>query len=331
MSVYKDKRTGNWCFKFVKNGIQYHRCFKGADKYEVIAYEAALRVEIERSEHQFKVEKIKPKKLLDIINEYKEYKKANYTAPTLHDHILDNFLKLVGNAPISKITPNDIEKYKNLRSGVVQNSTINRELNSLSKMFSLAVENDYIKISPFSSVKKLRIENKPDRFLDAEEEKKLLASSNSFIQKIIITALHTAMRKGEILNLKWDDIDLKKGYIKILKTKNNRTRRIPLSDKLKKILKELPKISEYVFSNPQTKTKYTDIDNVFSRAVKKSGIKHITFHQLRHTAATRMVERGIDLIVVKEILGHEDISTTQRYSHPVPERTQEAINILNSY
>ncbi len=331
MSVYKDKRTGNWCFKFVKNGIQYHKCFKGADKYEVIAYEAALRVEIERSEHDFKIEKIKPKKLSELIQEYKKYKLTNYTRPNDGNIVLDDFLKLVGNISINKITPAEIEKYKSKRLGVVKNSTINRELNYLSKMFSLAVENDYIKISPFSSVKKLRIENLPDRFLSSDEEKKLMAVSNPIMQTIILTALHTGIRKSGILNLKWEDIDFKTNHIKVLKTKNNKIRRIPLSDKLKSALEKHPRIGEYVFMNPLTKQKYRDIGKVFSETVKRAKIKHITFHQLRHTAATRMVEGGIDLIVVKEILGHEDISTTQRYSHPVPKRTQEAIKILNAY
>ncbi len=331
MSVYKDKRTGTWCYKFVKDGVQYHKCFKGADKYEVIAYEAALRVEIERNERDFKLEKIKYKKLSEIIQDYKSYKQTNYTRPNDGNIVLDNFLKLIGNIPVNKITPNEIEKYKSKRLGVVKNSTVNRELNYLSKMFSLAVENGNIKFNPFSTVKKLRIENLPDRFLSSEEEKKLMDSANPIMKTIILTALHTAMRKGEILNLKWEDIDLKTGYIKVLKTKNNKIRRIPLTTKLKIALKKLPLIGEYVFMNPLTKQKYRDIGKVFSETVKRAKIKHITFHQLRHTAATRMVENGIDLIVVKEILGHEDISTTQRYSHPVPKRTQDAIKILNSY
>jgi integrase len=139
------------------------------------------------------------------------------------------------------------------------------------------------------------------------------------------------MRQGEILNLKWKDLNLKEKYIKVLKTKNNKVRKIPLAQTLEEEFLKLPKLSEYVICNPLTRTKYNNIHKVFDATVKRAKIEHITFHQLRHSAATRMVEKGIDLVVVKEILGHADLSTTQKYSHPVPRRMLDAINELERY
>lgn len=164
-----------------------------------------------------------------------------------------------------------------------------------------------------------------------EEEKKLLTASNSIMCIIILTALHTAMRQGEILNLKWEDINFKKGYLTALNTKNGHTRNIPLTTTLKKELNIFPKIGEYVFTNPKTKNKYKNIQKTFSETVKRAKIKHITFHQLRHSAATRMVENGADLAVVKELLGHCNLNVTQLYTHAVPKRILEAIKILNTY
>lgn len=86
-----------------------------------------------------------------------------------------------------------------------------------------------------------------------------------------------------------------------------------------------------IYSQIHRKKRYINIQKVFSETVKRAKIKKITFHQLRHTAATRMVEKGIDLVVVKEILGHADLTTTQRYSHPVPKRILEAIKTLENY
>ena len=88
---------------------------------------------------------------------------------------------------------------------------------------------------------------------------------------------------------------------------------------------------DYIFINPQTNKPYTTIQKAFSTILKKANIKNFRFHDLRHTVATRLVEKGIDLVVVQEILGHSKITTTQRYAHPVPQRKIEAINILNSY
>ena len=97
-------------------------------------------------------------------------------------------------------------------------------------------------------------------------------------------------------------------------------------------VRQMPaKTSNYVFVNPKTNEPYTDIKKAFSNVIKRANIKNFRFHDLRHTVATRLVEKGIDLTVVQEILGHSKITTTQRYAHPVPQRKLDAIEILNSY
>ena len=106
-----------------------------------------------------------------------------------------------------------------------------------------------------------------------------------------------------------------------------------ISDKLMTELLKLRehKISEYVFTNPITKTKYTHLQKGFVSALKKANIQNFRFHDLRHTSATRMTQMGIDLAVVQEILGHSDVKTTMRYAHPVPERKLKAVEVLNNY
>ena len=142
-------------------------------------------------------------------------------------------------------------------------------------------------------------------------------------------ALQTGMRRGEILNIEWTDI--KDGYIELLKTKTNKARNIPLSSTLKNTLTALPKNNSYIFVNPRTHKPYKDIKKSWDKVRKDANIADIRFHDLRHTVATRMVAKGIDLLVVKDILGHTMIETTMRYAHPVPERKKAAIEILNSY
>ncbi len=147
------------------------------------------------------------------------------------------------------------------------------------------------------------------------------------------------MRRGEIFNLKWKDIDFDYGFIEVLETKSGKSRRIPISETLMEVFNELPmevfnelpKDSEYVFINKQTGEPYTDIHKSFTTALEIAKIENFRFHDLRHTVATRMVEKGIPLPVVQEIMGHAKISTIMRYTHVVPKQKLEAISVLDSY
>lgn len=255
---------------------------------------------------------------------------------------------IVGDKTIDEITPNVIEKWKKVRQNskvktsikngykeldrLVAKSSINREMRSLSKMFSIAVDNDWLEYNPFFKVPKFREENKQTRILTPDEEKVLLKKAEgTFIRPMLICALHTAMRTAEIKQLKWSCVNLSEGYIDVLKTKSGRPRQIAISDVLRNELNILTKLSDYVFTNPKTLKAYVNIRDRFVDICESTGIKDITPHDLRHTAATRMVQEGIDLTTVQDILGHANLRVTQRYSHPVPERKKQAIEALNKY
>lgn len=113
--------------------------------------------------------------------------------------------------------------------------------------------------------------------------------------------------------------------------KGHKIIKIPISGKLLETLESLPKNSEYVFYNPDTGKPYRDISEKFKNACKRANVENFRFHDLCHTVATRLVEKGIDLRVVQEIMTHSTIVTTQKYMHPTPKRKLEAISVLNSY
>lgn len=149
-----------------------------------------------------------------------------------------------------------------------------------------------------------------------------------YLKPIIITALQTGMRRGEILNLKWENIDTEQNFIELLEIKSGKARKIPISPTLNNVFENIKRRSEFVFVNPKTNQPYIDLKKSFPTVIERAGIKDSRFHDLRHTVATRLVEKNIDLSVVKDILGHSKITTTQRYAHPVP---HEAITILSTY
>ena len=118
------------------------------------------------------------------------------------------------------------------------------------------------------------------------------------------------------------------GFIELLETKSGKSRKIPLSKIMLELLNNTPRISEFVFVNKDTGNPYTDIKHSFATVLKEAKIENFRFHDLWHTVATRLVEKGIDLLVEKEILGHSKIETTMRYAHAVPKRKLEAIEFL---
>jgi len=339
MSVSQKGKNGRWYCEFMIAGERYYFTCEGAkDKNEAKKFETKIKAKILEGEEKKKNNKNKIL-LSEMTEKYLNYSRVNKPASYSHDKYYKNYwLSFFGDKPLNEIKPIDIECYKThrLEEDGKSPATVNREKNSLSKMFSLAVQNGYIKENPCSGVKNLRVQNHKIRFLTKEEEKRFLKRTEGhWIKPLLITALHTGMRQGEILSLTWDCVNFEQNYIDVLRTKNGVPRQIPMSAKLRTTLQELFEITEsdYVFVNPISKNRHCarNIQEVFNFFTEKAEIKKLTFHDLRHTAATRMVEKGTDLVVVKEILGHKNITTTMRYAHPVPEIKAKAIQFLNDY
>jgi integrase len=140
------------------------------------------------------------------------------------------------------------------------------------------------------------------------------------------------MRKSEILNLKWVDVDLHNGIIHIPDSKSGERRDVPMSDILLGTLIELKKKAKLdcVFTTSKGKVRpIKDIRTIFSNALKKSGITNFRFHDLRHTFASYLVMNGVDLRTVQELLGHKDFSMTLRYSHLSPAHKKDAVKVMD--
>ena len=170
------------------------------------------------------------------------------------------------------------------------------------------------------------------RFLEKEEIFKLLANCDEHLKPIVLVALHTGMRKGEILNLKWHDIDFKRDIAYLYQTKNEESREIRINNEVKSTLLKVKKHpdSSYVFCNKNGEP-YGDIKKSFFTACKKSGIiknSSFRFHDLRHTFASHLVMSGVDLNTVRELLGHKTLDMTLRYSHLSPDHKKRAVDLL---
>jgi integrase len=192
-------------------------------------------------------------------------------------------------------------------------------------MLNKAVDWKMIDSSPYKGVKHFRVNNTNLRILNHSEFQRLYQASSNNLKPILLTAINTGMRLSEVLNLKWSDINLKEGYLLVTDSKNYESRTISLNPTLKATLSRMGKESqsEYVFNGRKT------IKRAWTNALRKSGIPHCRFHDLRHTFASNLVMNGYDLVTVAELMGHKDISMTKRYFHPTPQHKKQAIDSLN--
>ncbi|NIO50013.1 MAG: tyrosine-type recombinase/integrase [Candidatus Aminicenantes bacterium] len=326
MGIYKVGKI--WYIDYYANGQRIREAV-GPIKTEAKAAFEARKGEIRMGKFHLKESK-KPILFEKFAEEYMEYAKANKRSWVRDEISLKHLRPHFKGMALSKINPRHIEDYKRKRLDKVKPATINRELTLLKFMFSLARKWKYVNENPVKEVGFFQERQYLMRILDKEEIKRLITVASDPLRAMIILALNSGMRKGEIFNLRWSDVDFADSYIYIKESKSNLMRKVPMNTVVVATLKSIKRESDYVFPGPRTKGRYSDIFYPFKKACEKAGIKDMRFHDLRHSAATLMVMGGIDLVTIKEILGHSDIQMTMRYAHPTPENKIKAVNVLAS-
>jgi integrase len=233
-----------------------------------------------------------------------------------------------------------VEKYKiersksiTMRKSVRTKASVNREVLLLSRIFTLAISNREARFNPVSEVKLFKGETRRTRYLLPEEEGKLMAAltgRRATIRLLVVVALQTGMRRGEIMKLKRSDIDFHRGEIHVTGTKTNQNRVVPINETLRFELQDhLGRVeSSWVFASPKPGGHIVEIRKSFARACSEAGVEDFRFHDLRHTAATRMGEAGIDPFTIAAILGHKNIAMTASYTHATQTAKRRAVAAL---
>ena len=240
------------------------------------------------------------------------------------------------------ITPMLIEQFKQQRLETKtlhkrdrSPATVNRELQVLSKVFSMAYDNGLVETNPMRRVHKLREAPARERYLADDEEKRLFAvlvGRRVHLRPIIVVALQTGMRQGEILGLRWEHVDFDQKTIYVAHTKTGRPRRIPISKSLEvelRALKQDASSAEHVFSYARTGLKLTTFRHAWEGACQAAKIQGIRFHDLRHTFATRLRAKGVHEMDIMTLLGHTTLQMTSRYTHAMPQNLRIAVDSLN--
>lgn len=326
MGVYL--KDGNYFIDYYADG---RRKREKVGPYKKLAETALQKRKVQIAEGKFlDIDKTEKIKFADFSDEYlRIHSKQNKGYHTESKNI-NKLKRYFGGKYLHKITVMDIQRFKAERSKEVKPATVNRALAILKSMFNRAIEWDKIKDNPVRKIKLYREDNARVKFLEPHEKEKLITNCADHLRPIVIIALNTGMRKGEILRLKWRDVDFARGIIHVIETKSGKKREIPLNNTSRTTLMAIPKHSgsNYIFCNDKGKL-YGDIKKSFLTAVKKSGIIDFHFHDLRHDFASHLVMAGIDLNTVRELLGHHSLEMTLRYAHLSPDFKNRAVNVLD--
>jgi integrase len=245
---------------------------------------------------------------------------------------LRSLVRYFGKMRLDEISPYDVERYKERRREKLSGPGINREFALLKSMLNRASEWGFAQISP-NPVNKVRRfpERQVERILTDDEARRLVEACGAAVRPVVITALNTGMRRGEILDLCWKNVDFERRFIRVERSKNGRSRKVPMNSTLATELKLLRvNGTPFVFTQ-RAGERLKSIVTAFQTACRHAGIGHLRFHDLRHTFATNLVMNGVDLVTVKEILGHSDISMTVRYSHPSDDRKMAAVEVISGH
>jgi integrase len=343
-----------------KRGQVWWCCYKNLDERVIrvttgtVNYDDAIdfimkrRAEVKAGEEPER-KKIGNHYFSELVDEYKKWGKRQkcYYSKI---HLINQLSKDFGHMLLKNFSTKLIEQYQsrrlqegkrsvkiNNRSVLLPNkpATVNRLQATLSHMITKAYEWEMITEDVLKRVRKVKLleeNNRRLRFLSKEECQTLIENCDAHVKPIVITALNTGMRRGEILSLTWNQIDLKHGFILLDITKNGERREIPINDTLKNVFQSLIRRLDvpWVFFNPKTGKRYQEVKRSFHAALRRSNIQDFHFHDLRHCFASHLVMAGIDFTTVKELLGHKTLTMTLRYAHLAPTHKVNAVNILDS-
>jgi integrase len=322
-------------------------------RYRGAIPEARTKAEAEQAEvkvknkiYERKFGKISASRIFDefVNSTYLPWARANkrsFRDDELHASV---FCRHFGKRALNEIDQHMIEDFKVKRMKTTTRygrsrkpASVNRELAILSGIFRMAVDYEEIAQNPCRKVEALPENNQRTRHLSFAEEDRFFAKltdDRQHLRTLVTVAIYSGPRRGELLKLRWSNVDFDLNTINFTETKTNKDRSVPMDtivrDALLK-LREQAGSAEYVFTNPDTGTRYTDIKKSFSAACREAGITNFTFHDLRHTFGTRLADAGVDVVKIKELMGHSSIVTTMRYIHATDQGKRGAITVLSEY
>jgi integrase len=228
---------------------------------------------------------------------------------------------------LSRITRADAEQYKQKRLEAAPSGTVKKEWNILQAVLNRAVMLEHIKTNPLKGMKGVKEPKGRIRYLKHDERARLLRAMTTppYLWSIGLVAISTGLRRGNIVDLRWSQIDFEARIVTIPRTKNDDPLVVPLNRSAIAVLNALPRQGESIFSGVNGNM----VSMAFRRAVRRAGVQDFHFHDLRHTFASWLRMAGHDIRTIQKLLGHKDLRMTIRYENLPTEFDREAVEGLD--
>jgi integrase len=256
----------------------------------------------------------------------------------IYENSLRHFLVAVGDQQLSSISAQHIDIFRQQRLREVSPTTLNLNLRSLRSAFSYAVRWQLLSNNPFTRVPLCKVPERSPLFFSAEDFKRLVSGiKEKWLKSIVILAACTGMRRGEVVNLKWRDVDLAQKELRIessggYRTKCGKRRAIPLNIVALQLLEELSKdrLSEYVVTVEGRRVREPYLSRRFKQYIHRLGFDpSFHFHNLRHSFASWLVQNGAPIYEIQKLMGHSTIRVTEIYAHLAPNQLHGTVERLS--
>jgi len=260
----------------------------------------------------------------DAAREYLEWARVNKRSWRSDQDLLKRLTARFAGKTLGELSPPDVERFKADLAAERSAATVNRHLACLRHLYNLAVRDGKVTSNPMKGVRLFQENNTRVRWLTSEEETALLAVVHEPYRSFCLVAIYTGLRRSEILGLTSDRVDFKTGILTVDRSKHGEARRVPMNSLVQEVLRRVPRVLGETRVFPGCRK----ISHRFPAWIKAAGLKNLHLHDLRHTFASRLAMAGVDILTIKELLGHKTLAVTLRYAHLSPGYQRQAVERL---
>lgn len=350
-SAHPKYKEAKWTCEFFADGKTYKKAIPFArNQKEAEQFEREFRASVLGGNVEVFVDKTNFTDFVE--NVYLPMAKNNNPSYMTKFYECQSLVRFFGDYRLRAITPALIESFKSkrLRERVrcqkckfgkkhdceqprISPSTVNRELTTLSKILEVARVGRKISENPMRFVKKLTEPDPRERFLLPDERDRLMkvlqSEGNEQLLAIVLIAVLTGWRRGQILSLQKTSLDPRTQSVKLIKSKGAKSRFVPVASVVWELLSSLSEMTDqFLFTNPKTGTRLMDFGKTWETACRNAGIKGLRFHDLRRTFGVEMMNLKAGEFTIQTALGHSSIQTTKIYAQVQNDSLRESLERL---